>query len=219
MRKTKLFLSIAATACTLALSITGTLMYFTAESPQAVNVISLKGLEVFLKETGANSVVMPIDEDNKGLSYENVTPGETLVKAPQVYTSTSSVTAFIRVSFSFSWFSQDGETPFAGSGVNEANTAILNNLASQPYTNWHYENGYFYYVINKNDTSKSLKELAAGGVTDPIFETVTIPADLPNEMQHKVLKINLKAEAIQSAGQTQNGTSALNTYFAQLTTP
>jgi hypothetical protein len=213
MTKEKIALSVAALFLTFILSITGTLMYFTAESPKAVNVVTMKGLDVYLEETGPGSTSIQIVKDGDGLKYEDVTPGDTLVKSPKVHTSESSVKSFIRVSFKLAWYSQDGATPFDGAELESVNTAILNSLKSQAAPNWLYEDGYFYYVANTG-TQKLLRELSGNVVTEPVFQTLTIPANLPNSMQRKVLKIDLQAEAIQSAGQTQDGSSALSGYFA-----
>ncbi|MDR1537805.1 MAG: hypothetical protein LBU32_07375 [Clostridiales bacterium] len=207
MSRKKLFALIIASALVLAASITGTLMYFTAESPEATNVVTMGGLSVSMTEIGENDEEITIQADGEGLNYDNVEPGAILVKQPKVKTGEDDIDSYIRVKFSLSWWKlvEGDEVSIPDEEIPSKDA--VNALIEESFSvneNWIYvaEDGYFYYVevSEDEDAPAELKILSGGAETSAIFEDFTIPSDLSNEFKDKILHINLKAEAVQSNG-------------------
>jgi hypothetical protein len=204
----------------LGFSLSGTLMYFTSVSPESTNVITLGGLNITLTESNEDDTVV-IEEDGDGLVYDHIPPGQSIKKEPRVSTEEEDINSYIRVCFDMEWPGVEDDDELAL--LNEISAEILNGIAASSSSNWHFvsggaANGFFYYVVDKEASPIVLSALPGGGSTDSIFESVSIPTNLPNLAQNKTINIHLRAEAVQSDGNTApDGESFdLSDYFTSL---
>jgi predicted ribosomally synthesized peptide with SipW-like signal peptide len=197
MSRRKMLLGVMAAGLALALSISGSLMYFTSQSPESVNVVSIIGLDLKLSETGDPGSA-DILSDGDGLDYGVVVPGVPMAKKPVARTLPGNVDSFVRAEVSLSWL--DGDEPLSDRPANldAVNERILKSLKDSSNANWLYEDGYFYYVDDKTAAAPTLKVLEGGNTTSGVFDSFAVPENIPGELGGKTLHIDIKAFAAQS---------------------
>lgn len=166
----------------LMLTIWGSLAYYVANET-AHNVISTGGVDVELVEfaTNENGEVVPFN------NLENLLPGETVSKIPQVK-NLGQAPAYVRAKVNLTATLADGAVVEVPDGLIEAN-----------YNNEKWvmdEDGYFYYD----------EILDGAAITEKLFDTVTIAPELSNIYKDATFTMIVATEAVQAAN---NGTSAL----------
>ena len=177
MKRKLLILSVLA-ICIATLA-TGTLAFFTAEG-KAHNVITTGGVEIAVQEWA---------DDDKKIPFENlngVMPGVPVTKIAEIK-NTGASDAWIRVRV-------EKKIQLAGDG--KPNTDLVQLNLNQ--TDWKQGNDeYLYYT----------KTLKPGQVTAPIFTTVTLDAAMGNEYQKATAKVDVFAQAVQTAN---NGATVMD---------
>lgn len=170
--------SIALLALCASLLALGTLAYFSA-SKVAHNVITTGSVEIRLDDKGLDQAGAEIDF----AAQEGLMPGTAVDKRVGV-ANVGTASVWVRVSLSKSW------TPSEGLDA-ELPTLDLDT------GKWERRGDWYYY-----------KEALAGGErTDKLFTQVTFPGSMDNAYQAKTYRIDVRAEAVQSAN---NGASALD---------
>ena len=94
MNKRKLGALIATIALIAAIAIGGTLAYFT-DKDENTNVVKMGHVDITLTETSNSDKATVIDE--KGITFENVLPGDTLSKVPTIAVENGSADCYVRV--------------------------------------------------------------------------------------------------------------------------
>lgn len=186
MRKMK-WLAIAATAVMLAaLTVSGSLAYFTARDT-ARNVITTGSIRIRLVEhtVDENGSIVAFPEE--GLS--GLYPGATASKIVQVK-NTGRGEAWIRVRVEPSVLDADGKALSATLDSGEPA------LTFEPLTGWTYREGCYYYN----------EPVPAGELTDPLMEEILFSPRIGNDYQGCTVNILVFAQAVQTA---HNGMSAL----------
>lgn len=171
-------LVISLVAICVAILAAGTLAYFTAEDT-AHNVITTGSVKIAIQEWADEAKTEPFED------VTGIMPGTTVTKIAEVK-NTGASDAWIRVLVTKS-------IQLAGEG--EANPDLIElNIDSENWTLG--EDGYLYYKT----------ALKPGETTAPIFTTVTFNVEMGNEYQNATAKVDVAAQAVQSAN---NGESAL----------
>ena len=163
-------LCLSVLAIMLAILAVGSLAYFTAEG-RARNVITTGSVEIKLNEWS---------DENKTKPFENlkgVMPGMTVTKIAEIK-NTGKSDAWIRVKIEKTIELKREGTPETGLVELGLNT-----------TEWTEKDGYYYY-------NKALKP---GETTEPIFTNVTFKATMGNEYQNATAKVDVYAQAVQTA--------------------
>ena len=169
-------LCLSVLAIMLAILAVGSLAYFTAEG-RARNVITTGSVEIELNEWS---------DENKTKPFENlkgVMPGMTVTKIAEIK-NTGKSDAWIRVKIEKTIELKREGTPETGLVELGLNT-----------TEWTEKDGYYYY-------NKALKP---GETTEPIFTNVTFKATMGNEYQNATAKVDVYAQAVQTANNPATG--------------
>ena len=164
----------------IAMGISGTMAYFTADST-ATNVITAGNIDICLVE---------MQKTDEGLRpFENkdgVMPGEEISKIVTVK-NIGDNDAYIRVQV-------EKTITLAGDAAGSADLSLLSCDINTDY--WTYREGYYYYN----------KLLAAGEETTPLFTEVVFSKNMGNLYQGCKAQIDVNAQAVQVKN---NGTDVL----------
>lgn len=163
-------LILSALAICIAMLVTGTLAYFTAEG-KAHNVITTGGVEIAVQEWADEEKTKPFED------LTGIMPGMTVTKIAEIK-NTGASDAWVRVKVEKSIKLQGEGTPDTGLVELTLNT-----------TDWTEKDGYYYYK----------EALKPGEVTAPIFTAVTFKPDMGNEYQNATATVDVTAQAVQTA--------------------
>jgi predicted ribosomally synthesized peptide with SipW-like signal peptide len=164
-----------------ALAAGGSFAYFTAEET-AHNVINMSDLDIDIQEWANDDMTEPFPEDG----ITNALPGTEITKIATVK-NTSDSEAWVRVKLDKSIILADGV-----SGTADTSLIILTVNTAK----WTERDGYYYYN----------EPLAPGAVTEPVLTKVTISKDMNDMYKKSTVKVDVIAQAVQTAN---NGSSAL----------
>lgn len=179
MKKQTLVGSVAAIALMLA-TWWSLAYYVTSETTH--NVISSGGIDIELVETAIDGSGELVPFQNP----ENLLPGETLSKIPEVKND-GHAAAFVRTKIDLTVVLADGTTTTVPEGL----IGVNYNTAA-----WHRdEDGYFYYY----------EPLPGQAQTEKLFDTVAIASELGNIYKDATFRMVVSAEAVQAAN---NGITA-----------
>ena len=176
-------------ACILvaALAVGGTLAYMTATDSKVTNTFQFaNGMTVSLTEEEPDAIgdeTITAHSNGKGYAYANVTPGQTLNKAPEVSVTTS-VDAYVFVRIS----GFDGNL-ISCNGITEGWTE-LTGLTGVDYTDM---NGVYYKTVNGADGAQDL---------GTVFTQVTIGT---NQLDTNGANLNIPDVVIEVAAIQQVG--------------
>ncbi len=155
--------------CCIAMTVGGTLAYFTAEET-AYNVITTGELSMELKEETTGGKPFP----EEGIT--GIIPGQTVDKKVYVVNN-GGVDFYVRIGLDKAVTGADGNAlPF------EHITLDLNTA------DWTEKDGYYYY-------NRTLKP---GEATKPLFNTVTFETTMDSDYMEANVKITVNAQAVQS---------------------
>ena len=164
-----------------AISISGTMAYFTADSI-ATNVITSGRIDITLIEKD--------DQGNDFVDKTGVMPGEVVPKIVTVRNAEDAEAAFIRIEVT--------KVIKLAEGVEGTpNTDYL--ICDYNFDDWTLKDGYFYYNY----------PLAPGEETKELFTTVTFNPEMGNMYQGCRAEITVKAEAVQVKNNKANAVSAV----------
>lgn len=175
--KRKLLILSALAVC-LATLAAETLAFFTAEG-KAHNVITTGGVKIELLEWADTGRTKPFKDKTGAM------PGAEIVKIVEIK-NTGASDAWVRVKIEKSIKLQGEGTPDTDLVKLTLNTA-----------DWMEKDGYYYYK----------EALKPGEVTEPIFTGVTFNADMGNEYQNATAKVDVSAQAVQTAN---NGATVMD---------
>ena len=157
-----------------AISISGTMAYFTADEI-ATNVITSGKIDIDLQEWSVEDQT-PYPKEK----LEGIMPGDVVSKIVKVENKEDSADAYVRIKV----------TKKITAGDTELDADVLSLDFNRDY--WIEKDGYFYYI----------KALAPGEKTEPLFRTVTFAAeDMDNDYQNGNVEIIVEAEAVQAKNQ------------------
>ena len=185
MKKKQIFAISLLTACA-AIAASGSLAYFNA-SETAHNVITSSSVDIRLEEWREN----PDPTGDDWIPFEDVTgvvPGAVVSKIVTVR-NTGDATAWIRVKADLDVIFAPGITATPDLSLIDIN---YNDEA------WTLKDGYWYYD----------EPVKAGGVTEPLFTTVTFDINMGNAYQNSKAEIDVLAQAVQSANNHSAATEA-----------
>lgn len=163
-------LILSALAICIAMLVTGTLAYFTAEG-KAHNVITTGGVEIAVQEWADEEKTKPFED------LTGIMPGMTVTKIAEIK-NTGASDAWVRVKVEKNIKLKGEGTPDTGLVELALNTA-----------DWTEKDGYYYYT----------KALKPGEVTAPVFTSVTFNATMGNEYQNATATVDVFAQAVQTA--------------------
>lgn len=163
-------LILSALAICIAMLVTGTLAYFTAEG-KAHNVITTGGVEIAVQEWADEEKTKPFED------LTGIMPGMTVTKIAEIK-NTGASDAWVRVKVEKNIELKGEGTPDTGLVELALNTAY-----------WTEKDGYYYYT----------KALKPGEVTAPVFTSVTFNATMGNEYQNATATVDVSAQAVQTA--------------------
>lgn len=163
-------LILSALAICIAMLVTGTLAYFTAEG-RAHNVITTGGVEIAVQEWADEEKTKPFED------LTGIMPGMTVTKIAEIK-NTGASDAWVRVKVEKNIELKGEGTPDTGLVELALNTAY-----------WTEKDGYYYYT----------KALKPGEVTAPVFTSVTFNATMGNEYQNATATVDVSAQAVQTA--------------------
>ena len=178
-------LILAVTALIVAISVGGTLAYFTAESPVYHNVITTGGVDIELQEWSDEGRTVPLED------IEDAMPGDSYTKIVEVK-NTGDAAAYVRVRVEEEMFTM----AYPSEALDPSVMHIDFNL-----TDWAKveDGGRIYYTYRR--------ELQPGEVSAPIFTTVSFAGrEMGNKYQRSKAVIDVKAYGVQSRN---NGTDPL----------
>lgn len=184
MKRSKIIMSIAAVSMVVAVTIGGTLAYFT-DNGQLSNTFAMGKVNIELTE--------PLFGEATDNTYKvgDVQPGQVITKDPTVTVDADSLEAYIRVKIEISGLDKielgDQSVDYTQS---LEDTFLVGNKSMEEY-GWYYSNGYYYY-----------KESVAPGDSVKVFDTFHIPEKWGNEFAGIVFGINVTAEAVQASNFT-----------------
>lgn len=170
-RKRRLVL-LALVLCIAAVTVSGTLAYFTAEET-AYNVITTGVLDMVLHETTTGGKPFP----EEGL--DNLMPGMVVDKVVTVENA-GSVDFFLRIAL------EKDIQPAQGVQAELNFDHITLDINEDDWTLE--DDGYYYYK----------RALKAGETTEPLFTTVTFEPEMGNEYMNAHVEITVRAQAVQS---------------------
>lgn len=186
MRKKKLIAIAAAAVMLAALTVSGSLAYFTAKGT-AKNVITSGSIRIQLVEHTVDGSGIVVTFPEEGLS--ELYPGASASKIVQVE-NTGSGEAWIRVKVEPSI--QDAEGRPLPMVLEEGEPAV----SYEALEGWTYRDGCYYYD----------KPVAGGALTDELLNEILFSPLMGNEYQGCTVNILISAQAVQTA---HNGESAL----------
>ena len=172
-------LLIAGMCICFAISIAGTVAYFTAEE-KAHNVITTGSIDIELQEWADTEKTIPFKD------VDGIMPGMSVLKIVEVE-NTGKSDAYVRVKIDKGITLSHGTT---GTADTELIKITFNSA------DWTLDNGYYYYN----------KILKAGETSEPVMTAVTFDTTMGNLYQGSGATVEVKAFATQVAN---NGTSAL----------
>lgn len=183
MNKKSLITMLVALCLVGAVGVGATLAYFTDQDSKN-NTVVMGAVDITLNEATSDRVgtAGTWKEDETGLEFANVVPGEVVSKTVSVEVSDESQECYIRVKADFEWL--NAET--ADAILPEVSVAEISDYKTNK---WFYneEDGYFYF-----------KDVCDAGETYYLFDRVTIPVEWDNNVANQGFNINLVAEAIQA---------------------
>ncbi|MCR4843211.1 MAG: M73 family metallopeptidase [Eubacterium sp.] len=187
MKKRSLAAVLGATALVAAIGIGSTFAYFT-DTDGIANSLSTGHIDIDIYESQ--------DEEDDGLEFSDLVPGQTVEKDPTVVVEEGSQDALIRVKVDIT--SEDGTI----------SSDALDDIVLDINDGWTLgSDGYYYYGDGDG-------EALSAGDTATLFNTVTIPASWTNSEADGNFEIELTAEAIQAEnlanGVVANGIWNLN---------
>ena len=186
--KKKLLLLAAVIAC-IAITVTGTLAYFSANDT-AHNVITTGGVNIKVVEQTRNDDKTLVDFPEEGI--QGVMPGTSVAKIVRIQ-NTGVSEAWIRVKMDTSILDEQGEDLPLTIGDSEKTVVEFSVL-----TGWlDGGDGYWYYE----------KPVSAGETTDTLLEEVHFSEEMGNEYQNCTANLLICAEAVQTAN---NGETVLD---------
>ena len=177
----KRILLLAALAICTAITVSGTLAYYTAED-KVHNVITSTGVNIDIveKTKGENGVLIDFPEEG----IHGVTPGTSVSKIVQVQ-NTGSAEAWIRVKVESAITDANGKSmPLI---VDENNIPVMTYSVLKGWVEG--SDGYWYYN----------KPVAPNAFTDILFEEVRFEPTMGNEYQNCTANIIISAQAVQTA--------------------
>ena len=178
--KKKLLLLAAVIAC-IAIAVTGTLAYFSADDT-AHNVITTGGVNIKVVEQTRNDDKTLVDFPEEGI--QGVMPGTSVAKIVRIQ-NTGVSEAWIRVKMDTSILDEQGEDLPLTIGDSEKTVVEFSVL-----TGWlDGGDGYWYYE----------KPVSAGEMTDTLLEEVFFSKEMGNEYQNCTANLLICAEAVQTA--------------------
>lgn len=186
--KKKLLLLAAVIAC-IAIAVTGTLAYFSADDT-AHNVITTGGVNIKVVEQTRNDDKALVDFPEEGI--QGVMPGTSVPKIVRIQ-NTGASEAWIRVKMDASILDEQGKDLSLTIGDSEKTVVEFSVL-----TGWlDGGDGYWYYE----------KPVSAGEMTDALLEEVHFSEKMGNEYQNCTANLLICAEAVQTAN---NGETVLD---------
>lgn len=186
--KKKLLLLAAVIAC-IAIAVTGTLAYFSADDT-AHNVITTGGVNIKVVEQTRNDDKALVDFPEEGI--QGVMPGTSVPKIVRIQ-NTGASEAWIRVKMDASILDEQGKDLSLTIGDSEKTVVEFSVL-----TGWlDGGDGYWYYE----------KPVSAGEMTDALLEEVHFSEKMGNEYQNCTANLLISAEAVQTAN---NGETVLD---------
>ncbi|MDR0861650.1 MAG: M73 family metallopeptidase [Oscillospiraceae bacterium] len=241
--KKKLVLGIIAAVLALSLAIGGTLMVFTAQTHVAQNVVTLGNAWIELREVyytlDGDLTDDLIEEDGWGLIFEDVQPGDSLIKEPYIK-NVGSIPVYVAAKLVVSNNNVDGPTveEWVGSDANsQEKIDAIAGIVNVPYGPTPAVGQDYWFISSKSETGFDsdgnfvtvlyfasygenpnkngendwyLKPVAAdGGETSYLFDTISIPLGLDNSWFDVSIAVDITGYAIQSANVT-NGDAGSN---------
>lgn len=175
----KKIIALVTIAALLAISVTGTLAYFT-DQKTATNEITMGAVGIAIKETTTDGSGAEIPWSEGGVI--GAMPGDVTPKKVTVVNNADSQPAWIRVKAEISM-----NCPNAPEGFNPDLSLVTLDYNT---TDWTYGgDGWYYYNV----------PLAAGEETEPLFTTVTLSLTMGNEYMDATVAVDVTAQAVQSA--------------------
>lgn len=172
----KLTLIISAVALIGAITVGGTLAWFTSKG-EVKNVVTMGDVKITLTE--------PEFSKNANNTIKNVMPGQVITKDPTVTNTSTANGAYIRAKINV-----DGTSLTDAQKATIASQLVYNIDA----TKWKKGDGDYYYYVDS-----STKGVLAAGQKVQLFTTVTVPgADWKNEYANLAFNVNVVAEAVQT---------------------
>lgn len=176
-------LLVSAIAICLAIAVSGTLAFFTAEDT-AHNVITSGGIQIELQEWADEEKTVPFPENG----VTGVMPGSEITKIAEVK-NTGADPAWVRVRVEKNITLSEGAEGEIDLGLMQL---------SFDESAWTLgEDGYYYYN----------KALAPGQVTEPLFASVSFDIAMSNLYQNSTAAVDVTAQAVQTAN---NGETVMN---------
>ena len=183
----KRILSLGVVVICLAILASGTIAYFSAEDT-AHNVITTNGIGINIFEKTESDGGVLTDFPEGGIS--GVMPGTSVSKIVSVEND-GGAEAWIRVQVERSMENASGESlPLLLNGNIPVMTFTVDS------SKWTEKDGWYYYK----------EPVAAGAVTDILFEEVHFAPEMGNDYQNSIANVIILAQAVQTAN---NGESAL----------
>ena len=202
MKNKRLIAAMAAAALVAVIGVGATWAYFT-DSDEAKNVLTLGAVDIELTEP-----------NYKGdAEYENIVPGDVIVKDPVITLASASEDAYVRVKLEIDIkkqiFGKDenetevvlGEMELENGLEAEAIKDLMDGtddtegLSAQIQANgWYFNEEEGYYYFSKKLTQDSNKAI--------FFRQVNIPFDWDNDMADTIIRVNVYGEAIQADNYT-----------------
>ena len=189
MIKSKMVLSVVAIILVSTLVVSGTVMFVTAKTETATNVVALSpGIEAQLEEKGNDEqmkgktkddgyVVIVSDGDGDGINFSNVVPNQKLVKVPRVVrTDMSSMNTYVAVKVQFNSTVSSASEPDDFLKLQEA---IMVGIVYDTNPNWKYvydnDNNVGWFFYTEDDNNHLLKTISGSDPTSDIFSTIQLP--------------------------------------------
>lgn len=191
MKLKKIIASLLIVAALCAVSIAGTLAYFTDEVTTR-NVITSGNVAIVLNEKTTGGLDFPAE------GIDGVMPGSGVDKIVSV-TNTGSGTAWIRVKVDTIIKSADGEAlPLQTEDGKDVVVLNFNDKAADETDKshkWFYVDGYWYYSV----------ALKPGQTSSVLFDTVTFAPEMDNAYQGSEIQVEVSAQAVQVANNIPEG--------------
>lgn len=172
MNKKKVAAMVVSLALVAVIGIGATLAYFTDQTGTKTNVVTMGKVDIDLTESTTDGTLT-----DAGITYDKIMPGDELNKVPVVTVAGDSQDAYIRVKLDITSANFGDVTPAeiqSYLNINEVDWALG-------------ADGYLYYqgIVKANDKLT-------------VFDTVTIPTTLGNEVAGGSFRIVVQADAIQA---------------------
>ena len=182
MNKRKLGALIATIALIAAIAIGGTLAYFT-DKDENTNVVKMGHVDITLTETTDSGKATTIGA--KGITFENVLPGDTLSKVPTITVENGSADCYVRAQLTFT---TPGGSQITQADLNQLKASLIAQITEDGTWAYNEADNYFYCT-----------DARVAGDTVDLFQSVTVPAAWQNNVADQSFSIGIKAEAIQAS--------------------